>query len=316
MPWYKGNFHCHSTNSDGNASPLEVANYYKALKMDFIAISDHNRLTMPDEYQSVLTPEFIGIPCCEYSGAKCCHVVSVDVETTVAPCAEQETWDTTKILQDGIDRTHEADGIPILCHPCWNWTYDHNTILRLHHATHFELFNALPDNNSYPVAGTSPVEEIWDKVLTADVRIFGTASDDAHWYGDVSSYGTILNHIPFGGTGWNVIKARDLSRQTIRNAFESGQFYATTGIELADYRVTSDRIDISVKQWSHENIVTEFVGQNGQLLDRQTGLNASYKIKGDEKYIRVRLADTAGCFAYAQPVFLDTIDHDIAWTQE
>ena len=40
--WYKGNLHCHTTDSDGSLTPAEVVQYYKKEGYDFLAISDHN----------------------------------------------------------------------------------------------------------------------------------------------------------------------------------------------------------------------------------------------------------------------------------
>lgn len=316
MPWFQGNFHCHTTNSDGKAAPLDVARFYKAIGMNFVAIADHNRLTGTDEFASVLARDFIGIPCSEYSGAHKCHVVGVDVSCATAPEGRQEELDVPAILQDGVDRIRGAGGVPVLCHPCWHWTYDDATILKLKGVSHFEVFNAHPACNGYPVGGRSFAEEIWDRVLTAGVRILGVASDDAHWYGDAAANGRVLRHIPAGGTGWNVIKAAKLERRCVRDAFEAGHFYASTGIRLAEYRVTEGNICVKVSPWQQERAAIEFVGRGGECLARTIGLEASYAFRGDERYVRVRLADTAGCFAFTQPVFLDAMDRDAAWTLE
>ena len=109
------------------------------------------------------------------------------------------------MLQDGVRRIREAGGVPVLCHPCWHWTYDHETVLAIEGATHFEVWNCHPDCNARPVAGLSAGEEIWDKVLSAGMRIFGTASDDAHYYGSPEGWKACPLHIPVGGTGWNVV---------------------------------------------------------------------------------------------------------------
>ena len=40
--WYKGNIHCHTTDSDGMLTPDEVVRLYKDAGYQFLAISDHN----------------------------------------------------------------------------------------------------------------------------------------------------------------------------------------------------------------------------------------------------------------------------------
>ena len=316
MPWYKGNLHCHSTNSDGRSSPLDVARYYRDIGMDFVTLSDHNVLTPVTEYAGALSPECIGIPCCEYTGNRNAHVVAVDVDSTVQPGDDLRDAEVPAILQDGVDKTLAAGGVPVLCHPCWNWTFDDETILRLTGVKHFEVFNAAPDCNSYPSGERSAPEAIWDDVLSAGQRIFGVATDDAHQHGSAREGGRPLNHLPLGGRGWVAVKASELSRRAIRSAFESGHFYASTGVELAHYRVTAAAMTIRVRPWSHERVTTEFIGLGGELLDRQVGLEASHRFDGRDPYVRARIADSGGCFAFTQPVFTDALEDDIAWTAE
>ena len=43
--WYKGNIHCHTTNSDGVLSPYQLIVEYANKGYDFLAITDHNYIT-------------------------------------------------------------------------------------------------------------------------------------------------------------------------------------------------------------------------------------------------------------------------------
>lgn len=45
----KGDFHVHSTSSDGNLSPTEIVKYAKKRKVDIIALTDHNNVNGIDE---------------------------------------------------------------------------------------------------------------------------------------------------------------------------------------------------------------------------------------------------------------------------
>ena len=40
--WYKGNLHCHTTDSDGSLNPSEAVKLYKEQGYSFLAISDHD----------------------------------------------------------------------------------------------------------------------------------------------------------------------------------------------------------------------------------------------------------------------------------
>lgn len=45
--WVRGDLHCHSTNSDGDASPLEVLHRAREVGLDFLALTDHNAASFP-----------------------------------------------------------------------------------------------------------------------------------------------------------------------------------------------------------------------------------------------------------------------------
>ena len=171
--------------------------------------------------------------------------------------------------------------------------------------THFEVFNASPDCNSYPAGERSAPEEIWDRVLSTGRLIYGVGSDDAHRYITQTDDGSVPGHLALAGLGWSVIDAPELTRVALRAAFEAGRFYVSTGVELAAYAVTAEGISLEVKPWSHERFTIEFVGFEGRTLARDSQPWAAYRFRGDEQYVRVRVADTSGCYALTQPVFLD-----------
>lgn len=50
--WYKGNIHNHTTESDGDASPEKVCEWFESHGYDFLVLSDHNHLTLLDYGQS------------------------------------------------------------------------------------------------------------------------------------------------------------------------------------------------------------------------------------------------------------------------
>jgi len=58
--WYRGDFHVHTTASDGDYPPTLVAEIAKAEGLDFIAITDHNTITGLTELRDDL--DFLVIP--------------------------------------------------------------------------------------------------------------------------------------------------------------------------------------------------------------------------------------------------------------
>jgi len=51
--WYKGNLHTHSFWSDGDEFPETILDWYKSHDYQFIALSDHNTLSMEDKWIQV-----------------------------------------------------------------------------------------------------------------------------------------------------------------------------------------------------------------------------------------------------------------------
>lgn len=43
--WYRGELHCHSYHSDGDAAPREIIDRARSLGLDFLAITDHNSIS-------------------------------------------------------------------------------------------------------------------------------------------------------------------------------------------------------------------------------------------------------------------------------
>ena len=61
--WYKGNIHCHTTNSDGCLTPEEVVKLYKENGYSFLAISDHDLYS--DYRKELNSQDFIVLPALE-----------------------------------------------------------------------------------------------------------------------------------------------------------------------------------------------------------------------------------------------------------
>lgn len=110
------------------------------------------------------------------------------------------------------------------------------------------------------------------------------------------------------GGGWVMVRASSLSQAAIMSAMRAGDFYASNGVRLADYRAT--RKDIHVVVAPPENARddrryhTRFVGRGGRVLADVAGFDARYDIRGDEGYIRAVVTDSNGRRAWTQPVIV------------
>lgn len=274
MPWFKGNFHTHTTRSnDGKATPQEVCDWYRERGYDFLALTDHDHLADEKDWQ---TPDdFLVIRGVEVSGN---HLVGLDI--TQAP-------DKRLPIQEKIDLILQQGGFCIAAHP--NWQFDHWPLQLLEKSVGYlaiEIFNT----HVSVLEGSGYALDKWDKLLSQGRRVWGVASDDAH--------------NPLGGLaarGWVIVSAPKLSLPDLRKSFEQGDFYASTGVELESLEIGANQIRITVH--SAEEIL--FIGQEGKILERVRGSNAVYSVRGDEQYIRTECHGLNGA-AYTQPEFLSS----------
>ena len=91
-------------------------------------------------------------------------------------------------------------------------------------------------------------------------------------------------------------------------AMRAGDFYASNGVRLADYRATTKDIHITVAPPENarddRRYRTTFIGRGGRVLAEVAGFDARYSIKGNEGYVRATVTDSNGRRAWTQPVFV------------
>ena len=93
----------------------------------------------------------------------------------------------------------------------------------------------------------------------------------------------------------------------IVQAIDQGDFYASTGVALKDYRVnepTDHPPEMPDKNEYQTKYRTRFIGKGGIVLQDDTATPAIYVIKGNEGYVRARVSDSNGNMAWTQPVFV------------
>ncbi len=297
--WYKGNTHCHTTNSDGDEWPRRVVRWYKDHNFNFIAITDHDYYTDITYLDTDPNDNFIlipGIEVTDYFGKARLHVNGLNVRKTILPLHGKSIVET---LQNNIDLINKTGGIAQLNHPSWKWSFSDAEISQLKNVSLFELYNVNKDSNNFSAGGFPGTEEIWDRLLSRNIRIYGVASDDAHDYAGEFSYD---KSIP--GKGWIMVRSKELSVEAIIDAIKHGDFYSSVGVELTDIKITKNEYRLEIKTDEYLKYSTFFIGKNGEILKEDHNPVAIYRFKGDELYVRARVVCTSGDFAVTQPVFL------------
>ncbi len=325
--WYRGNTHTHTVNSDGDSAPDTVARWYKEHDYQFLFITDHEYLTDPGPLNAILgaSERFLLLPGQEITqwGAdpkrSAAHVNGLFTRAVIWPVG------TRKCLGSGCGATADAavplgdtfkaniaavlaqGGIAQVNHPNYRWSVKPEDLFGIPDGTLLEVWNGIgPINN---LGGTDDAGDVrpsaegfWDILLSRGKIIWGVGSDDAHGFA-----GPLDPNDAAPGQAWIMVRAPELSSRAIRAAIERGDFYASTGVTLAEVAADDRALSIVIAEAKSgpQRFITRFIGESGKLLAEVTGSHPSYRFQGGEAYVRAAITDSNGKRAWTQPVFRD-----------
>lgn len=283
---YKGQMHCHSTNSDGSDTPTALVTFYKNVGYHFVSITDHDIATPDPGVSGVLF-----IPGIE---------IAPDIGTSYhIPVYNTTNVQNAKTGQGVIDGTLSLGAYANIAHPNYAaYPIPYSGLARLSGYYGIEIYNANCTNQVNDPAGYA--ENRWDELLTDGRKVFGFAVDDNHQ----SSSSWQAN------AGWVQVFADDLSVNSILDSLKRGNFYASTGATLS-----IDVVGNVITATTGEAAKIEWIGKGGVVL-RTSSLHVttdSYTIVGDELYVRIKVTrdKVAGesyfKYAWSNPIWVDLL---------
>jgi len=272
---YKGQLHCHSTNSDGAQDPATVVTTYRDAGYHFVSLTDHDRVT-PDPG----VPGVLFLPGIEQhpNGN---HLNRINVPDVLRGNE-----------QAMIDATLAQGGFIFLNHPNWpggypdspNWTDAEMEAIHSYHG--IEVWNSL-------VAPNSNAENRVDHLLTRGRRLFLLATDDCHNVHNTRCM-----------TASTVVFADRLETDDIMHNLKSGNFYASSGATISSVSVAGRTFTVTTDRLSNIHFITA----GGRIVQSTYGaFAATYTASGDEVYIRAKIVRTAdAAMAWTNPVYPET----------
>ena len=292
MPWLRGNLHTHTTNSDGDSDPDVVVAWYRDAGYDFLALTDHDFLTLPADHAAAAGPMQL-IRGEEISPGHV-HVNGLGIRATIPPAFGQDVGET---LQLNVDAVLAGGGIPSVNHPNYHWLVGLDELLHLQGCGLFEVHNAGPETNNAGGGGHLSAEQLWDGLLTAGRRWRAIAVDDAHFF-------RVFGHrYSNPGRAWVHVRTDGTDEASILEAVTGGEMYASTGVELEDLRTAGGEIALSIVAEYDRVYRTTFVGPGGEVLDVVEGTEARFRLPPNVAYVRARVEDSDGLRAWLQPLF-------------
>jgi hypothetical protein len=283
----RGSLHTHTSESDGDHPPEDVAAWYRDHGYNFVVLSDHNKFTDPERYRQVERRGFVLVGGEEVSlkgGGKHVHINAI---CTRGKIGGRRFGSVEEALRWGVRRSRQQGGVALINHPNFYWAFGAREIGAGAGASALEIWSGHP--KVYPEGDWRhpSVESMWDAVLTAGMDIGPAAVDDMHRLGA----GRDLRQ-PGPGRGWVDVFARHAGEGEICDALRRGWFSASNGVRLSRITVSGDTFVVQPRGGAE----VEFIGDEGRVLDRQSagGRPAVYRLRGGEGYVRARVTDARG----------------------
>lgn len=205
--WLKGNLHTHSTESDGEPTPQQIVDIYAEHNYDFLAITDHNKLT---DISPLDAKGLTLIPGSELNGGR--GQLGQHYHLVVLGLREPPPSGAELSLHELIELALQLGELCWIAHPSWSSlsSADLSDIARV---------NGLEAYNTTCHRGIGRGESFvqWDELLVRGHTLWGLGVDDAHW------------HYPDALGGWIWLKAASRKPEDIMAALQAGLFYGSCG---------------------------------------------------------------------------------------
>ena len=210
-----------------------------------------------------------------------------------------------------------------LNHPNYSWAVNPTDVTRVKGTLHFEVYNGHPAVHNLGDDEHAGTEELWDLALALRLGslgrelVYGVASDDTHNYHSDNREGATAYR------GWVMVRATELTADSIVQAMQRGDYYGSTGVVLSDVVATDDGLTLKIDAAEGVAYRTEFIGTRAasgrvglgevgeaRLVVDDRPIRPVYAFAGDELYVRARVVSDA---PMKNPAPEDTVQR--AWTQ-
>ena len=323
--FYKANLHCHSTNSDGRATPEDLKREYKAHGYSVLAYTDHEHIV---DMSYLNDEDFLTLTCAELSiydpenqtmasdkkGAISIihlNLYAKDPHNTITPFSDAEhdekcpehLRDTVK-YDGNYDRKHTPEWVNYMT----KRAHELGFLVSYNHANwsletaaeymNYDGFDFVEIHNTDCVKnGHVNDEHVFEDMLMGGKDIFCTATDDNH---NIFGFDTPRSD-SFGG--YVMINADNLEYGEIMEALEKGEFYASTGGPEI-YSVTRDGEYVTVNCAPADRVFLRTgVRRSGVKYAAELGkpiTTTKFKLAPTDKFFRVKVLDEYGRCSYTQ----------------
>lgn len=304
--WYRGELHCHSYHSDGDAAPQELVEAAKGLGLDFLAVTDHNAVSHLVDLAKIDPGDLVLIPGCEVTTYKG-HWNVWGLEDWI----DFRTL-TPELMQQSIERATALGYLTSCNHPRrlgppWEFTeITGQHCLEVWNGP-WHIFNS--DSLTY-----------WESRLRRGERLVAVGGSDAHFLHreHIAQIGTPTTWIycPERPTAANLLAALRTGHTFISDAPRGAQLYLASGSAMMGDSVprpASDHLEISLRVVNGTGMRAVIVGADGMLAEG-TVTRADHTLTfdvqlGGTRYVRAQLevpnSDPSLIRALTNPIYIE-----------
>ncbi|MSU40203.1 MAG: hypothetical protein EXS28_00590 [Pedosphaera sp.] len=251
------------------------------------------------------------------------HINASNVQALIKPQGGSNVVDVMQRNVNAILAQRRQTGQPILPHlnhPNFGWGVTAEDLMQVKGERFFEVYNGHPSVHNEGDKTHASTERMWDIILTrrlAELKsevLYGLATDDAHNYHSVS------NKLSNPGRGWVMVRAAALKPAALIAALEAGDFYSSSGVQLRDVQRDGAALAIEIEAEPGVEYTTYFIGTRrgydaanepirqpsgealrvthrysddiGRVLAKVVGPKATYRLSGDEIYVRAKVVSS------------------------
>lgn len=326
--FYKANLHCHTTLSDGDQTPEEVKQFYRAHGYSVVAYTDHDIMIphhdLTDEdflaltgYEMELVEQFPVEKQPPQQFRKQCHMclIALDPDKVEQVCYHRTKyiWGNAKNYRDQLrfdesqpdyERKYSHECVSDMMkqgrdngffvtynHPNWSMETPAQ-FMNYEHMHAMELCNYTSNRAGYPDHHNSSE---YDQMLRGGKRIFCVGADDNH--DEETSCGA-----------YTMIKADKLEYKAITDALMAGNFYTSRGPEIHALWVEDGKIHITCSDAVRITMNTGIRYAKAKYAPEGGTLNgAEFEIDPDSIYVRLTVYDRSGMYAATNAYFIDEL---------
>lgn len=285
VPFWKGNLHCHTTESDGLLSPSEVKALYKSMGYDFLALTDHRLMTEDTHMEDGMlllsgTEMDFDLP------GEVIHLIGVGMNP------QYRSYGILRSAQNCINLFRQCGGRAILAHPAWSLN-TLSTLTGLRGLTATEIYNSV---STYPWNADRADSSVLLDIAASHGRLHRfVASDDSHRYNGEA------------GNGFTMIQAEELTQESLFQALDEGRFYCSQGPRFEQITVEDGHVKVVCSPVDTILFCSNRVWAAGRCKTGKNMTSGCYDLSANpgETFVRVQIIDRQGRSAWSNPIPLD-----------